>query len=185
MVDTMEDKVKTYSYAVIRQVIVKVEQEAVQNVFNNSPEEDTKDPVTKSVQLVVKALSSNVGAICNAWQPNKRNHIPSCLGKRFKKVSKQRCGLAALVMSRTMDLIQVEFFSESTEPKLRKKRAVQVQKLVLLIVHVVICFLAQILLAGHSGPRVDCGIGIPVGQFRIAIAVGMSVDGLFGYEKSD
>jgi hypothetical protein len=166
-----------------------VEQEAVQNVFNDSPEENTKQPVAKSEELVVEALRSDVGAICDAWQPNKRDHIPSGLGERFKKVSKQRRRLAALVMARTMDLVQIEFLGESTEPELREKRPVQIEKLVLLVVHVVVCFPTQILLAGHSGSRMDCDIGVPVGQLPIAIAVGssigMSVDGLFGNEKSD
>jgi hypothetical protein len=161
----------------------------VQNIFNDSPEEDTKQPIANSVELVVEALRSDEGAICNAWQPDRRNHKPSGLCEGFKEVSKQRCGLAALVVARTMDLIQVEFLREFTEPKLREKRTAQVEKLVLLVIHVVVCFLAQILLAGHSGSRMNCAIGVPVGQLRVAIAIGssigMSVDGLFGYEESD
>lgn len=189
MVDTVENKVKRNSDTVIGQIIVKVEQNAVQDIFDNGPDEDTKHPIGSSVELVVIALGSYVGAVCDTRQPDRGNHPPSGLGERLKKVSKQRRRLAALVVARAMDLVQIELFGESSEPKLGEERFAQVEKLVLLVIQVVVCVLAHILRTRHSGSRMNCAIGInigvSVGQLRMAIAVDMSIDSLFRNEKSD
>jgi len=108
-------------------------------------------------------LRSNPGTVRDARQPDHRNNPPGGLGERLKEVTKQRRRLASLVVARAMDLIKIEFFGETAEPDLREEGSVQVEKLVLLVVQVIVCILAQVLRARHSGSGVDGAIGVSVG----------------------
>ena len=138
-------------------------------------------------------MRSNPGTVRNARQPDHRNNPPGGLGERLKEVTKQRRRLASFVVARAMDLVKIEFFGETTEPDLREEGSVQVEELVLLVVQIIVCILAQVLRARHSGSGVDGAIGVSVdftiGQLCVSVAVGLSVGvsiySLFRDEKSD
>ncbi|KAG7152070.1 hypothetical protein HYQ46_012096 [Verticillium longisporum] len=65
------------------------------------------------------------------------------------------CRGTALVVSRTVDLVEVEVLLESAEPDLGEQGPTKVEELVRLVVRVVVGVLAQVLLARHAGPRVN------------------------------
>lgn len=163
MMDAVKDEMKCDSNTVVGQIVVKMEQEAMQDIFNYGPEEHAEYPVAQGVELVVKTLRSNPGAVRDARQPDRRNNPPGGLGERLKEVSKQRRRLASLVVARTMDLVKIKFLGETTEPDLREERSVQVEELVLLVVQVIVCVPAQVLRARHSGSGVDGAICVSVG----------------------
>jgi len=179
MMDAVKDEMKCDSNTVVGQIaikvsvklrssdlgniLVKMEQKAMQDIFNYGPEEHAEYPVAQGEELVVKTLRSNPGAVRDARQPDRRNNPPGGLGERLKEVSKQRRRLASLVVARTMDLVKIKFLGETTEPDLREERSVQVEELVLLVVQVIVCVPAQVLRARHSGSGVDGAICVSVG----------------------
>lgn len=57
------------------------------NVFNKSPKEETKQPISSSSGIVTETGKANSRSICDAWQPDDRDQIPRSFGQRFKEVA--------------------------------------------------------------------------------------------------
>lgn len=155
MVNPMQQEVQGDAHSIVREIIVEVEEEPVQNILNQAPEEKAKDPVGGSVKRAIQSLIRQIGAIHDGRNPDQRDHPPGSLAERLQEVAKQGCRLSSLVVTRAMDLVQVEFLGKPAKPDLREQRSAQVQELVLLVVVGIIRLLAEILLAGHASSRVD------------------------------
>lgn len=148
-------RVQLLHKAVGRYSLIKMEQEAVQNVLDQSPESKAKSEVAGHRRNTAKALERDIDTVRDGRPPNKRNQPPRRLGQRLKEVAKQRRRLSSLVVARTVDLVKVELFGEATVPNLHKQRLVQVEELVCLVVGVVVGVLAEVLFAGHTRPRMN------------------------------
>lgn len=63
----MKKEVQGEEDTVIWQVVVDVEQTAVQAVFNNGPDAEADGPVCSELEHVGKALSRDIGTVCDRW----------------------------------------------------------------------------------------------------------------------
>lgn len=133
---------------------VNVEQEPMHYVFNQTPKEEPKNPVTCTWGHAGHTRKSNEGTEGDTWKPYDRNHIPRGLAQRLQKVPKERCRFTTPVVTWTMDLLQIKFLAEPTVPQLHKQRLVEVQELVLLVVSGIIRFHGQVFFVRHARGRI-------------------------------
>lgn len=179
---TLLERLILYREQVGFYILIEVEEEAVEAVLDKCPEEQAREPGDGEVNLALEALGSEVGAVGDARHPQRRDEPPGRLGQRLEKVAKQRSGIAALVVTRAVDLVEVKVLGEAAVPDLEKERLAEVEELVLLVVGVVVGLLAEVLLARHAGPGMYPGSVLLL--FGDALdAVGDDV--LFGEDEAD
>lgn len=116
----------------VADLLIKMEQASVEDIFDDSPEAESKDPVACESWITQIALCSNVGHTCDYRPPERRNDPPGSLAERLQKIAKQGCRVTTLVVAWSMDLLEVEIFLETTVPDLHQQRLVEVEELVLL-----------------------------------------------------
>lgn len=135
---------------------IQVEQEPMEPVLNERPDEEASDEVAAGGNAT-QLLTGDVRAVHHRRKPDSGNHPPRCLCQGLEEVAKERSRGTALVVARAMNLVEVEFPAEATIPNLGEQRTTEVEELVLLVVLGNIGILAEIFLAGHAGPGVDKG----------------------------
>ena len=128
-----------------RCLLVEVKEEAVQNVLDKRPNKHAKGEAKKLGKDIAEAPTGQVEAVHNRRKPQGWDHPPRRLAQRFEEVSKQGSRRSALVMTGSVDLVQIEIFGEPPEPNLREHRFAQVEKLVRLVVDRQIRVFAEIL----------------------------------------
>lgn len=137
--------------AIIR---VNVEQESMHYIFDQTPKEEPQKPVSCTSGHAGHTRKSNEGTEGDTWKPYDRNHIPRGLAQRLQKVPKERRGFTTLVVTWTMNLLQIEFLAEAAIPQLHEQRLVEIQKLVLLVIFGVIRFDRQVFFVRHARGRI-------------------------------
>lgn len=199
VVDTVQGKMKGDADAVVRKVaaslksvcavqqvsmwrgyvLVKVEQEAVEQVLEQGPEANANKQVQKLGEQVVKTLGSRINTVGDDWPPQSRHNPPRCLAQRLEEVSEEWRRLSAPVMSWTVDLVEIKLLAEASKPDLREEWFVEVQKLVLLEIFTGVRLPIQVLRTGHACPWMNpLAVGVAVGStigMGIAIAIRMRI----------
>lgn len=112
----------------IRQEIIQVEQEPVDDIFCQSPDEHSAEEVIgRSVRRQTR-LETPVKVVGDDGQPKDGNHKPWGLGEDLKVgQSKDPCG--ALEVTRDVDLLQVERLGKVAVPELPKERLAEIEEL--------------------------------------------------------
>lgn len=154
VVDAVEEEVEGDADAVVREVVVNVEEAAVEAVLDEGPEAEAEKPV-EGCRERGEVLRGEVGAVGDGGQPHGRDHPPGCQGEGLEEVAEERGGGAAAVVARAVDLLEVEFFAEVAAPDLHKEGLVEVEELVRLEVRGGVGFLVQVFGGGHAGGCVD------------------------------
>lgn len=134
---------------------IDMKQEPVHHVFNQSPEEEPKNPVASSSGHTGHTRKTHGCTVGDTRKPDYRNDIPRRLAERFQEVAKERCGFTTLVVTRTMDLLKIELLAEAAGPQLHKQRLVEIKEFVLLVILDDIRLNRQILLSRHTRALID------------------------------
>lgn len=118
VVNAVKEEVKSERGAVVGQVVVDVEQTPVHAVLDDGPDAEADDPIRGCDQRIAEMLRREVRAVDDGWEPESGHDVPGSLRERLEKVAEQRRTLTTLVVSRTVDLLQVELLAEAAIPDL-------------------------------------------------------------------
>lgn len=146
----------------------------MKQIFNERPDEESQHEKGRQVVDVLETLGGRVDAEGHARPPDQRDNPPRRLAEGLQEVSKERRGLAALVVPGAVDLVEVELLAEAAEPDLREEGLAEVKEFVLLVVLIVVCFFVQVFLVCHARPGV---YPIPIcSAVTVAVQVSVAVD---------
>lgn len=155
---------------------IDMEQESVHQILDQTPEEESQNPVSHTGGHIGDTRKANRGTVGDTREPQDRNDIPCRLAEGLEEVAKERSGFATLIVTRTMDLLQIEILAETAIPQLHEKRLVEVEELVPLEIFCVVGFDGQVFLFRHARSliydlRVVCRRGIA--RVHVPICVGL------------
>jgi len=117
-----------------KHLLIKMEEEAMQAVFDKSPNEESKTEAGADGKPIGEPFSRQICTVGDWWSPDERYHPPGGHAERLKEVPKERSRSSSLVVSRPVDLLEIELLGEASEPNLHQKWLVQVEKFVSLVV---------------------------------------------------
>lgn len=175
VVDAMEEEVQGDGGAVVGQVVVDVEEASVHAVLDDGPDGEAGEPVGCRHQGVAEVLAGEVGAVDDGGEPEGRHDVPGGFGEGFEEVAEERRAVAALVVARAVDLLQVEVFAEPAVPHLHEEWSLEVEEFVRLVVGLDVGFLAQIVLAAHARAGVDGSAVLIFGDLNLFSRLDVSV----------
>lgn len=173
MVDSVKEKVQSDTDSVVRKksdksmleksrhvkgkvsIRINVKQEPVHHVFNQSPEEEPESPVASTSGCTGHTRKANGGTVGDTRKPDDRNDIPRRLAERFQKVAKEWCRVTTPVVTRTMDLLEIELLAEAASPQLHKQGLIEIKELVLLVIFGDIRLDGQVFLSRHTRALID------------------------------
>lgn len=114
----MEKEVQSKEDAVVGQVVVNVEQTAVQTVFDDCPDAKAGSPVGSKLEHAGQTLACEVGAVCDRGQPDGWDDPPRSLAQWLKEVAEKRSRISTLIVSWSVYLLEVEVLAEAAVPDL-------------------------------------------------------------------
>lgn len=86
---------------------IDMEQESVHQILDQTPEEESQNPVSHTGGHIGDTRKANRGTVGDTREPQDRNDIPCRLAEGLEEVAKERSGFATLIVTRTMDLLQI------------------------------------------------------------------------------
>lgn len=100
----------------------------MQAILEKRPDRTAQKPKRRRPDRARQPLIGHPKPIPNQRSPDYRNDPPRSFAERLQEISKQRCAVAALVVSRLVYLLQVEGFRKAATPHLHEQRSTEIQE---------------------------------------------------------